>query len=98
MNNNIIVIRKKSRPYKYVTWDRITMIFKPNYNNIFHPTDINIEKCEVILSQGRVMYTRNTENGGVLHYFHTHVQPPGSPPLTIARTCFTIFQVLIYIS
>lgn len=40
-------------PYKYVTWDRITMIFKPNYNNIFHPTDKNIGKREVILSQGR---------------------------------------------
>ena len=52
MNNNIIVIRKKSQPYKYVTWDRIAMIFKPNYNNISHPTDINIEKCEMILSQG----------------------------------------------
>jgi hypothetical protein len=53
MNNNIIVIKKKSQPHKYVTWDRITMIFKPNYNNIFRPTDNNIGKCETILSQGR---------------------------------------------
>lgn len=52
MNNNAIVIRKKSRPYKYVGWDRITMIFKPNYNNIFHPTGKNIEKYGAILSQG----------------------------------------------
>jgi len=28
MNNNIIVIMKKIWPYKYVTWDRITMAFK----------------------------------------------------------------------
>ena len=55
MNNNIIVIKKKSQPYKYVTWDRITMIFKPNYNNIFRPTDNNIEKCETILSQGQLL-------------------------------------------
>ena len=52
MNDNIIVINKKSRPYKDVTWDRITMIFKLNYNNIFHPTNGNIGECEVILSQG----------------------------------------------
>ena len=65
MNNNIIVITKKSRPYKYVTWDRITMIFKPNYNNIFHPTDINIEKCEVILSQGRFFETVTLHVGAI---------------------------------
>ena len=52
MNNNIILIRKKSWSYKYVTWDRISMAFKPNYNNIFHPIDENIDKCEIILSQG----------------------------------------------
>ena len=45
MNNNIIMIRKKSWPYKYVTWDRITIVFKPNYNNIFHLIDKNIDKC-----------------------------------------------------
>lgn len=56
MNNNIIVIKKKNQPYKYVTWDRITMIFKPNYNNIFRLTDNNIGKYETILSQGRNNY------------------------------------------
>lgn len=52
MNDNIIVINKKSRPYKDVTWDRIAMIFKLNYNNIFHPTNGNIGQCGAILSQG----------------------------------------------
>ena len=52
MNNNINVIRKKEWPYKYVTWDRITMAFKPNYNNISHYTGEIINRCGVILSQG----------------------------------------------
>jgi hypothetical protein len=52
MNDNIIVINKKSRPYKDVSWDRITMTFKLNYNNISHPTNGNIGECGVILSQG----------------------------------------------
>jgi len=55
MNDNIIVINKKSRPYKDVTWDRITMIFKLNYNNISHLTNRNIGECGVILSQGRLI-------------------------------------------
>ena len=74
MNNNIIAIRKKSWPYKYVTWDRITMAFKPNYHNIFYPIDENIDNCETILSQGPILRNSYLPGGGTYQSFGSSVK------------------------